>query len=74
MQEEVITDAEVTESIDEPVFIEPIEVEEEDVATVSAAIPEIPEDDGEDESDNEITSEDLASKESNPITLDDEGL
>ena len=75
VQEKVITDDEVSEFIDEPAFIEPVVVEEEDVATISATIPEIPEDiGGEDESDDEITSEDQASKKSNSIKLDDEGL
>ena len=57
VQEKVITDDEVSEFIDEPTFIEPTVVEEEDVATISATIPEIQEDiAGEDESGDEITS------------------
>ena len=52
VQEKVITDDEVSEFIDEPAFIEPIVVEEQDVATISATIPEIPEEDGEDETDD----------------------
>ena len=47
-EEEVIDDVGASEFADEPVFIEPVEVEEQDVVTISAAIPEILEDKDED--------------------------